>query len=226
MKRRCEPELIDLGPDHYTPEEYRDCLAQFGRVGKLLGGNRATERALSQIQGPIESILDIGCGGGQAAAQLAQRYPKAEVVAIDLSKEAIHYAKSHYPLPNLHFELQQSKTLDYPAKRFDLIHCSLVCHHMSWQELIAFIRQVSQISKKALLINDLERSRLAWLLYAATAPLLFHNRLITHDGLLSIQKGFTEEDWRRLEKEAALPNSRWKVTRHFPFRWTVTIENQ
>jgi SAM-dependent methyltransferase len=48
-------------------------------------------------------ILDLGCGVGQTARSLALRHPKAQVVGIDASAEAIAVAKRHFQRDNLHF---------------------------------------------------------------------------------------------------------------------------
>ncbi|MCB0629705.1 MAG: class I SAM-dependent methyltransferase [Saprospiraceae bacterium] len=65
-------------------------------------------------------ILDIGCGVGQLAYELATRWPKAEVVAADYSAGMIARAKRDYAAPNIthiHGSLE-----DIPNhKPFDLI---------------------------------------------------------------------------------------------------------
>ena len=49
-QRSHQPELIDLGPSHYTPQQYRDCLYQLDRIGRWLGGDQATFWALKQLR--------------------------------------------------------------------------------------------------------------------------------------------------------------------------------
>lgn len=71
-------------------------------------------------------VLDLGCGRGRALHQLAQHYPHSQFVGIDLSQEAIDYARAQAQcsgLDNLHF-LQQDLTHfdeDALADQFDLI---------------------------------------------------------------------------------------------------------
>ena len=38
--RSLESEIIDLSPDHYTVEEYKDCMVKLDHIGKWLGGDR------------------------------------------------------------------------------------------------------------------------------------------------------------------------------------------
>jgi SAM-dependent methyltransferase len=48
-------------------------------------------------------ILDVACGVGYGTHFLATRFPNAEVTGVDLSGDAIAYARSRYRLPNLRF---------------------------------------------------------------------------------------------------------------------------
>jgi len=221
VKRSSALELIDLGRDHYTLDEYRDCLVQLGRIAHLFGGFRTTENLLDKIGHPIRSILDVGCGGGQAAYRLAKRYPGASVVAIDMNPDAIDFAKEHYQLPNLTFEVQLEKRL---SGSYDLVHSSLVCHHITCDELPLFVQEMDRVCTGTIVINDLRRSWIAWGLYLLSAPLLFRNRLITHDGLLSIRRSFVRADWRHLEKASGLVKRSWRVFARPLYRWGVLIE--
>lgn len=44
---------------------------------------------------PPERILDLGCGTGRASAALRKRYPKAEVIALDMALPMLREAKRH-----------------------------------------------------------------------------------------------------------------------------------
>ena len=162
-----------------------------------------------------ESILDVGCGGGDFAAFLAQKFPHVKIIGMDIDAGAIRYAQNKWKVPNLSFVHGYAD--DLPDTSFDIVTSTLVCHHLNDDELIAFTQNAHRIAKKMTLFNDLHRHRLAYLLFAAISPLLFPSRLIWHDGLLSIKRSFRKEDWERL-----LPSA--KITRHWPFRWIVRID--
>lgn len=206
---------MDLGM--YSPEEYDDCLLKLDRVGALLGGDLASWKALDGER--PKSILDVGCGGGYFTYKMACRYPDAEVVGIDLSEEAIRHAKKRHQRPNLSFHHRSTFSDLNP----DIVIATLVAHHMTDDELILFLKQAVKAAKKRVVINDLQRSYLAYILFSLTAPWLFRNRLITQDGLLSIRRSFKKEDWLRLLKEAGISPNQWILTWRIPFRWILKI---
>jgi 2-polyprenyl-3-methyl-5-hydroxy-6-metoxy-1,4-benzoquinol methylase len=43
------------------------------------------------------SILDVGCGLGITTGAIAKYFPNAKVMGVDISEDAIAYAKLHYP---------------------------------------------------------------------------------------------------------------------------------
>lgn len=227
MAKRSEtPELMDLGPSYYTQEEYLDCLKQLGRIGKFLGGDRATFWAFDQLQKPPTSILDVGCGGGQQAIRLAKRYPEATVKGIDLSPEAIAFAKQQLQkepdLRSVEFCVPATAELNEPPKSFDVVSSTLVCHHLSDAEIIDFIKRSLEVAREAVIINDLHRHLLATCSFFAIAP-CFRNRLIFHDGLLSIKRAFKRKDWLFYLQAAGVPSHAWSLSWHCLFRWILII---
>jgi 2-polyprenyl-3-methyl-5-hydroxy-6-metoxy-1,4-benzoquinol methylase len=227
MKSRCyEEELIDLGPSYYSEKEYDECLIQLGRIGRFLGGNQATLQAFRKFS-PPSSILDVGCGGGDLAIELAKHFPKTDVLGIDISNEAIRYARNQIKnttIKNVRFEVPASPELSYERNSFDVITCSLVCHHLKDDELIGFLKKSYQVAKKYVIINDLHRHWIAYLSFACIAKPFFRNRLIFHDGLLSIKRAFKKEDWIIYLKAAEIPLEHCSITWHWAFRWIVHID--
>lgn len=227
-QRSNQPEWIDLGAAYYTPEEYGDCLYQLDRIGQLLGGDRASFWALRQLLHSPTSILDVGCGGGLFTLRLATHYPSSKVIGIDLSHEAIRFAQERLkeqepPLINAQFLVSPFCELDN-SFQFDVIITTLVCHHLPDQELLSFLQQACKRANKALIINDLHRHPLAIIGFATIAPLFFRNRLIQHDGLLSIRRSFTRQDWKTLLNAIAIDENYYTITWHWAFRWIVIID--
>jgi len=58
------------------------------------------------------------------------------------------------------------------------------------------------------------------LLYTTLGKLVLHNRLLRHDGALSIQRSFKVEELRELAQRAGLRDI--SVERHFPYRLVLS----
>lgn len=79
--------------------------------------------------------LDLGCGTGYGAAALAQN--ARQVHAVDRSEEAIAYAREHFRLPNLHFEISPAESVPHPDSAFELITAfELIEHLEDWRALL------------------------------------------------------------------------------------------
>jgi 2-polyprenyl-3-methyl-5-hydroxy-6-metoxy-1,4-benzoquinol methylase len=232
MSRRSTTlELIDKGPSYYTPDEYDDCLQQLDRIGHLLGGDRATFTAMDSLGFTPQSILDVGCGGGLFAIKLAKRYPHSHIVGIDISAEAIAFANKQQaialPIPNnVSFIKIDQPQLDYSANSFDLVMSTLMCHHLTDHEIVAFLQQAYVVAKEAVILNDLHRHWLATAAYALVAPIFFRNRLTICDGLLSIRRSFTRKEWIAYLDAAGIPAQEVTISWHWVFRWIVVIDKR
>jgi 2-polyprenyl-3-methyl-5-hydroxy-6-metoxy-1,4-benzoquinol methylase len=228
MLRSTQPEILDLGPNSFTKEEYDQCLKILDKVGRWLGGDRATLHYFSKMSEKPSSVLDVGCGGGHFAIRLAKNYPETQVLGIDINPYAIEFAKSQLaamqrPPSNVTFELKSAGELDEAEKCFDVVLACLMCHHFSDSELVSFIQQASLIARKKVIINDLQRSYFAWLAFKWISPILFSNRVAIHDGLLSIRKSFTRKEWKNYLMQAGIDPSRYTIKWHWAFRWVVEI---
>lgn len=224
-----ELEWLDLGSAYYTPEEYAECLYYLDLIGKYLGGDQATFWAFKQLHASPHSILDVGCGGGTLTMRLAQRYPQAQVVGIDIAPEAIVWAQEKLKqaspsLTNINFYVPPTPYLYDLGMSFDVITSTLVCHHLAEDALVDFLKQAYQIANQAVIINDLHRHRFAEIGFSFLSRLFFRNRLIIHDGLLSIKRAFTRQEWFNYLQAAEIPLHKCSISWHWPFRWIVFIE--
>jgi ubiquinone/menaquinone biosynthesis C-methylase UbiE len=84
---------------------------------------RALDLALEGVP-PPGSVLDLGTGTGVVAKALAERYPQAEVVGIDLSPAMIEEAARALPAElagRARFEVGDAAALDAPDEAFELV---------------------------------------------------------------------------------------------------------
>jgi ubiquinone/menaquinone biosynthesis C-methylase UbiE len=83
----------------------------------------ALDLALADVQAP-HYVLDLGTGTGVVALALAERYPDAEVVGIDLSPGMIEEARRKVTPElggRLRFEVGDAAALSCPDGAFDLV---------------------------------------------------------------------------------------------------------
>ena len=75
-------------------------------------------------------ILDAGCGTGEAASRLAELFPRARVLGVDIIDAHLELARSRYAkfAPRLAFEHQSVFGLDAADRSFDLVVCRHVVH--------------------------------------------------------------------------------------------------
>lgn len=99
----------------------------------------------------VRSTLDVACGPGGWAQEMAYTYPDMRVVGIDISQRMIEYAKALSQvqgLDNAEFRVMDLlQPLDFPAASFDLINARFLfgfLHADSWlplmQELMRVLR--------------------------------------------------------------------------------------
>lgn len=91
----------------------------------------------------IQSVLDIGCGPGGWALEVAYAYKHLGVVGIDINAAMIRYAFAQArtrKLQNVSFEVMDaSQPLDFPDASFDLINTRFVASFLTrdtWPELL------------------------------------------------------------------------------------------
>jgi SAM-dependent methyltransferase len=110
---------------------------RYGRFHEVMAEDSAqtvaaalTDHILPLVPGLVERlesgirVADLGCGRGRALLELARRYPASTFVGIDLSEEAIGWAREQAAgLGNIRFEARDLSTFDADAEpgAFDLV---------------------------------------------------------------------------------------------------------
>lgn len=116
-------------------------------------------------------ILDVGCGPGFLAKELAKRSRNLHVTCIDISPYAIRLAQKNCSgLSNVTFKIGDVCNLPFPQNSFDLVTCRDSLHHFSGvkralKEMIRVLRE-----GKILYIQDLQRNLPQYLLGRAIPP--------------------------------------------------------
>ena len=118
--------------------------ADFDRLALLddegwTANNHYHDFLLKHVPAKCENALEIGCGTGAFARQLAQRCRC--VIGIDLSAEMIRVARSRSSrIENLEFELVDAMSWKFPQSHFDFICSIATLHHLEQRELLPKIK--------------------------------------------------------------------------------------
>jgi ubiquinone/menaquinone biosynthesis C-methylase UbiE len=110
--------------------------------------------------------------------------------------------------------------LPFADAQFDYVICSLFTHHLLDQQVVKVLREMRRVAKRRIFVIDLHRHPVAYFLYTTLGKIVLHNRLVRHDGALSIMRGFKSDELLELAQRAGLRDV-W-VERHFPYRLVLS----
>ncbi len=90
-------------------------------------------------------ILDLGCGPGNITGKLAEFYPQAEVIGVDLSAERIGFAKeANHKLTNCQFETGDATKLRFAEGHFDLVFSRFMVEYFA--DPLPAIREMARVA--------------------------------------------------------------------------------
>jgi 2-polyprenyl-3-methyl-5-hydroxy-6-metoxy-1,4-benzoquinol methylase len=159
------------------------------RTHLWLGNTWAILRLLRSDTLPIRRVLDIGCGHG-ALLQRVRRQLGSEVVGFDL-----HAAPADVPVTIL-----TGNAVTDPLPRADVAIAVCMAHHLSEDELIGLIRNVSGCCRRFILL-DLVRHPMPLALFR-TFVCPFLCTINAHDGALSLRRSYTPRELRSVVDRA------------------------
>jgi len=137
---------------------------------------------------PAARILEVGCGEGAVCRRLADAYPEAEIVGIDITPRLGRLFQGDRTRVTFRRCYVQELAADGPEP-FDLVVVADVLHHVPWQFHAEFLHSARRLLKPGgwLVVKDWERrfTPIHWAAY-------FIDRVITGD---RISYG-TSEDFR------------------------------
>ncbi len=138
------------------------------------------KRAAALIHGPNDapiSIIDLGCGTGTIALMLAEMFPNAKIVGVDLSENMLSLARVKLAARRLEARVTLTrcdvKATGLAAGSFDLVISNSVLHHLPDPERLIVEMNRLVAPSGALLLCDLFRPAgpaAAWAIVDEAAP--------------------------------------------------------
>jgi ubiquinone/menaquinone biosynthesis C-methylase UbiE len=187
-------------------------LRDLRRLNRVTGGGALSVRAVRALrrEAPVMTILDVGAGACDIPMLLladAKRHDEPlEVTATDSRPEVVAAARALRPgldrVAGLTIAVADGLELPYPDGSFDVVHTSLVLHHLAPGDGIVFLRELRRVGRSGIVVNDLDRSWTtflgAWLLARGIAT----SRYTRHDAPLSVRRAYTHGEMTELIREA------------------------
>jgi 2-polyprenyl-3-methyl-5-hydroxy-6-metoxy-1,4-benzoquinol methylase len=159
---------------HHDLNFVNKCLGTFPTIERFIRKENENDK-------PVRRILDIGCGGG-ALLEYLQRRLGVEVIGVDKK-----------PPETANVKIIQADAVTEPLPEADVAVCSLTAHHLTPEQNIALIRNVSRTCCR-FIIQDLIRHPMPLVLFTIfLCPLI--GREAAMDGRQSIRRAFTPEEF-------------------------------
>jgi SAM-dependent methyltransferase len=186
MIRSLEPELMD-DPNISGPildKFHRD----LNRVHKLLGSYPTIEKFIRKDHNQVQSVIDIGCGGGALLAYLRQKL-NIKVTGID-------------PKPGHATDIPiiAVNAITDPLPQADVAVSSFVSHHLTPEENIALIKNVSRSCRRFIILDLVRHPMPLWLFTIFICPLIGHEAAV--DGRQSVRRAYTPEEFKEMVEAA------------------------
>ncbi len=100
-----------------------------------------------------DRVLDVGCGAGDYAPLVNRA--DCRYVGIDLYEPYIQKARELYPAPNREYRVGDIRSLDLASGSFNKALILGVMHHLTDEENLVMLRDLSKIISDRIVIMDL-----------------------------------------------------------------------
>ena len=224
LRNTTDQEIMDRADA--DPDQLHRTIRQFQWINFLFSASRSLLREhffSLMIQDPTRryTLLDVGAGGCDiaiwAAREARTRGLKLNITALDNDPRILpvaYRAARDYP----EIRIFEGNALDLGQQGpFDFIFSNHFLHHLDWDEIKIFLQQVLAATRLAFVMNDLKRSRWAYLGCTVFLGLSTRRSFAFHDGRLSIRRGFLPGELRDFTTRN-FPNARIHVAETSPAR--------
>ena len=219
MRRTIIPELLDQ--DLGTPAEIEASLRDLQRINEWFGGTRTTIRTLRHVtrrNGRNSlSLLEVGAGNGQVPLAAGDILGKQ---GVELRVTLLDRVSSHLPCNGTPAVAADGLALPFRENAFDVVACNLLAHHFEPDGLRQLASEALRVTRIAVLIIDIIRSRLHLVLTYLGLP-LFRSRLTWHDAPASVRRAYTLDEMRRTL--GACGARKIECSRHYLYRMAILL---
>ena len=189
-------------------------LRDLARINRHFGGVRISAEGIEVLapgRAPV-TVLDVGTGGADIPLALIDRGRAAgrllTVTGIDSRPEVLEAAavadRRVGATGELALRVGDGRALPYPDGAFDLVHASLLVHHLEPEAARVVLSEMGRVARLGVIINDVVRGRPgligAWLF----GHVLTRNRFTRYDAPTSVRRAYTVAEMTALLAVAGL----------------------
>ncbi|MGL5111296.1 MAG: methyltransferase domain-containing protein [Flavobacterium sp.] len=213
-------------------EELREALDKIGKINQFLGGNSITLAGIKSLLKNQDTsktlrIIDIGCGNGDMLRTIAQYGLKKklnfDLIGIDANAFTISHASDlSKNFKNIRYSCENIFDPKFSQYHCDVFLCTLTLHHFEDADVNKVLKLLYEKARFGMVINDLQRSGIAYRLFQLLCIVFRLNNMSRQDGLTSILRGFKEEELLQFSKKIN-PKSfsiKWKWA--FRYQWIIS----
>jgi len=175
------------------------------------------------------SVLDIGCGGGDALTQLGMRARKHNLSlslnGFDISSTALEHAAARIEEQGLkatfhqHDILTADDSIQSRLGPYDVVYCSLFLHHFSNEQAVTILASMARFARLQLVVSDLRRTAVGYGLAVLGTRLFSRSPIVHVDGPRSVEAAFTTDEILEVSRLAGLCSA--KTSRVWPERFLL-----
>jgi 2-polyprenyl-3-methyl-5-hydroxy-6-metoxy-1,4-benzoquinol methylase len=204
-RRRLTPEWMDDPALDAT--EHQRALAALARLNLMsraagilwpfIEADRATP------QRPLH-LLDVACGDGAILRALVRRARgRFFGTGIDISPTAIDQATRN-AAPHLRFLRHDALDPATELPAADVVISSLFLHHLTNDQVVDLLSRMGRAARRQIIVSDLQRSRLSWILVWIAARLVTRSPVVHHDSARSVEAAWKPSELLSLARRAGL----------------------
>jgi 2-polyprenyl-3-methyl-5-hydroxy-6-metoxy-1,4-benzoquinol methylase len=202
-------------------------LDELDSINRYLGGYKVSIKGLTSIlktNNSVQTILDIGFGGGDSIKQLAKFSNKNNLkiffYGVDLKSDCVSYAtKNLSGINNKQLICDDYRHISAELlKKTDVVHCSLFLHHLTDEEIVSLFKFFKS-NHCIILANDLHRNWFAYYSIKLLTALFSKSYLVKNDAPLSVKRGFRKNELVTLLKNAGYVD--FSVNWSWAFRYII-----
>ena len=205
-------------------------LGELDILNRYLGGHSISLEGIKQLVGDrqkVYHIVDLGCGSGDVLKYVARwaRSNKFQVklTGVDKNSEAIQYlVENCSEYPEITGVISDYKDFFETDPEIDIVHSSLFFHHLNNNELLEMFLYLKKNTREGFVINDLQRSPIAYYSAWFLTRLLNGSALSRHDGPVSVLRAFTRNELELMLRKADIKE--FSIQWRWAFRYLVVVK--